>query len=357
MAGIGPYIILLIVFSLALLLRKTVVEDSKKWVDLIICSILIVFSGFRFVVGTDYIGYFNIFYHIGELGRYYDIEWGFYWLVKLFYELNATPQIIFLIYAALTIFFIKEFINEFSVDVEFSWMIFLCIGPYFLSTFNAMRQWLTVAMFAYSLKYVRDEKFFKYALVNALAGLSHYSAFLLIPVYPLIKSQKLSAMKIFICFIGFFIINELGLVKMIADLLYAGAYMEGDAEYKTDATYIVFFVMSIICWAFLKLQKKDKDPGNNILENLNYLSCVTVLLLLTARTISNMLYIRMNMYFFITYMAFVPVLVSKLSKKTVSEGRTVVKVLILMGCIAYYIILAATAPDLVPYRMNFKLFM
>jgi hypothetical protein len=370
------YMILLAVISFLLFIRKKLLPEDKKLMSIFVCICLMIYSGFRYQVGTDYDGYAEMFDMIKLFGRYYNIEWGYYGLVKLCHAINANAQLVFLLFSVVTVYFVYRYIEYFSKDPELSWFLFVCIGPYYLNTFNGMRQWLAIAVFAYSLRYVQEKKGWHYMLLNCITSLFHFSSLLLLPLYFVLRTRRFNMKKILLCYAGLQLLNILGVVRLLADLLHASSYLQGDAAFELDQTYYLFFAMSIVCWGFsilrqnetitaeLNIGRKDSTseykawykkvmslPGNNIFESINLLSCLTVFLAITSTGISNMVFTRFNQYFFVGYLILVPQLLS-----TFKKSRTLLTIGVYLLSLLYYLMITSTASDLTPYRMNFNLF-
>lgn len=337
---------------LLLLVRKSIVSNQKKTISRLICFVLVVFSGFRFYVGTDYDGYLDMFYRILSDGRYYDIEWGYYWLVKLVNAVGGTAQLVFLIFSFVTIYFIYKFIEYFSEDVELSWLIFICIGPYFLSTFNGMRQWLVVSVFAYSLRFVKENNIKKYFIFNIISCFFHYSAVILLPMYWLLKSKNLNLVKVGICYLGFQAAAILGLLDFTAEKLHATSYLVGNAAMELDWSYYFFFVLAL-CFIILQTIVPKIVGDNEIFKNMNALSGLMVFLALTTSNLSNMIFTRFNLYFFIGYIILIPLVATHLKD---GKLKQITEFLVTVLSFAYFFYITSSAPDLTPYRMNFDLF-
>lgn len=346
------YIALLLIIGILLLLRKSIVPKQKKTISRLISFALIVFSGFRFCVGTDYEGYSDMFYRILSDGRYYDIEWGYYWLVRFVNAIGGTSQLVFLIFSFITLYFIYKFIEYFSEDVELSWLVFVCIGPYFLSTFNGMRQWLVVSIFAYSLRFVKESNFKKYLILNVVGCLFHYSAIILLPMYWLLRAKNFSLVKLCICFLAFQAASMFGVLDFIAEKLHATSYLMGDAAMELDWSYYLFFVLAL-GFIILQIVVPEIVGDNKIFKNMNALSGLTVFLALTTSNLSNMIFTRFNLYFFIGYIILIPSVIAHLKDVKLKH---ITVLLVGIFSIAYFFYVTSTAPDLTPYQMNFDLF-
>ena len=346
------YIYLLIIVGLLLVWRTRARPEQKATISRLVCFCLIFFAGFRYYVGTDYRGYTKMYLAILQEGRYYDIEWGYYWMVKFFGAIDGTPQIVFFVFSFATIYFIYKFIEHFSDNVELSWIIFLCIGPYFLSTFNGMRQWLATAMFAYSLRYVKEDNFKKYALLNAFGALFHYSTVILIPLYWVLKAKNFSLVKILATYVVFQFCAMLGIINFLAEKLHATSYLEGDAAFEMDWSYYIFLLMAV-CFMLLHTVMPQITDDLCIFNNMNALSGLSVFLAFTTSGMSNMIFTRFNVFFFIGYIILVPAVLMRIKEP---ELKRLITFAVVALCIAYYFYITSTAEDLTPYTMKFMLF-
>lgn len=348
----SAYLVLLAIIGLLLLIRKVVIPKQKKHLSRLVCLTLIAFSGFRYFVGTDYEGYWKMFHKIVLDGRYYNIEWGYYWLVKLVNAFGGTAQLVFLVFSIITIYFIYKFIEYFSENVELSWLVFICIGPYFLSTFNGMRQWLVVAVFAYSLRYIKEDNLKKYLALNIFGCLFHYSAVILLPMYWLLKIKNFSVVKIVACYVAFQMASIIGILDFVAERLYATSYLMGDAILELDWSYYLFFVLAV-GFIVLSYVLPHITDHNKIFKNLNALSGLTVFLALTTYDLSNMIFTRFNLYFFIGYIILIPNVINRFKDGAI---RALAITGVVMLSIAYFLYLTSSASDLLPYQTNFDLF-
>ncbi|NLE62913.1 MAG: EpsG family protein [Bacteroidales bacterium] len=344
------YLILLFVIGCILFLNSYRPNSIYRK---IIATLLIIFSGFRSDVGTDYLGYCSMFELIARKDRYYNIEFGYYYLVKFVQLCGGTQQLVFLIMSCFTIIFIYLYIENFSKNQGLSWIIYICIGPYFLSSFNGVRQVLAVSMFAYSLKYVHNNKFWKYALINIIGGLFHYSAFVLISFYKLLQKVELTISKAILVYLSYCILLALGVLGFILTYLHATSYIIGSDLLIMDKSYNIFIVLAIACWVYYIFIESVTKNKLRMFLNMNILSFIMVIIALTTKDISNIVFARFNMYFFITYLILVPNTILTIKQP---YKRKIANILIIILCIGYYYHISLTANDLTPYHMNFMLF-
>lgn len=149
---------------------------------------VVLVSGLRYGISVDYINiYQRGFYRIteGNISQS-DFEIGFQLLVKACATIVDEPWFMFLVVALITIVIFFESAKKCSKNFVLSVSLFFLIGIYF-DTFNGIRQYIAVALFVYSYRYIRDKRFWKFLIIMLIAGLFHTSAFFFIPVYWLHK--------------------------------------------------------------------------------------------------------------------------------------------------------------------------
>ncbi|MGE6611539.1 EpsG family protein [Peribacillus sp. NPDC076916] len=191
----GFYIWLtLICFILAyvstLLYRNKRVD--KKLINIIDFApylILIIITGFRYNVGTDYIGYAQnfIILQTHDIPR---VEFTFKLIVKAAYLLGLNQQFVFLVYAAITYIFIFLSIKYFDQKGEYRHFIILLILQYVLfNGFNTIRQMVAVSIFFYSLRFIVNRQFIKYFIFTLIAFLFHKASIICLIFYFLLKIE------------------------------------------------------------------------------------------------------------------------------------------------------------------------
>lgn len=162
-------------------------------IDFLPYLLLIIITGFRYNVGTDYQGYvtnFNLF-ETSNIGRF---EITFQIITGIAHFFNLNQQFLFLTYAAITYTFIYLSVKYFDKLGEYRHFIIMLVLLYILfNSFNTIRQMAAVAIFFYSLRFIIEKKIFKYFIFIFIASLFHQSALICFIFYPLlvIKSNKL----------------------------------------------------------------------------------------------------------------------------------------------------------------------
>lgn len=307
-------------------------EKSDNLTMKIICFQMILIAGFRSVtVGTDTITYQNIFeatknMNLIRLFTYY-IEPGYMIINKLIY-LICTNYHFFLIFSGIIIYYgIYQLINNTSNNKIMSIFLFISIG-YFSSSMNIMRQYyaLTIIIVAI-IKYLRNEKLSKVFILIAISSTIHYSAILMIPViflhYIMFRSKfkEFTVFKYF-CFLGGLL--SLLFLNSILPALFSSGLSKYDFEFAVVAagyeTSIISFnlLIKIMCSLLYFYEKKYlrlSIAKINDLSFWNYMNVFSCLIYIAAGYVS--LLSRVNLYFSIISIIFLPNLFDNIKNKSI----------------------------------------
>lgn len=223
-----PYIILLSVLSISCILsyignfdrlpngfnsttvnKHLMIKITKGNILFVgICLYLILFSGFRYYVGTDYWAYIDAYNQL-VAGSFYNwhFEIGFLTFMKAIAFFKVNYIWFFSIVSAAIIVPIAKTIKERSPYPIFSITLYV-LFYFFCSSFNTPRQFIAIAIIVWSSKYIFNKSFGKYFIAVAIATLFHTSALLFIGLYFIGKikiTNKIKfAMVIFVVVVALF---------------------------------------------------------------------------------------------------------------------------------------------------------
>ncbi|WP_035018976.1 EpsG family protein [Anoxybacillus flavithermus] len=156
-------LVVLIVCFIALIMKKKNLERKWTFFDAFILLFLVVFSGIRFNVGSDYESYYYIYNNIISSTFSLDAynattqEFGFYLLSYITKKISDSPYGIFWVSAVITYVPIYIRMKKDSKDFAFSILLFFLLGLYTIP-FNTIRQWIAIAINFYSLRYIDTNK-------------------------------------------------------------------------------------------------------------------------------------------------------------------------------------------------------
>lgn len=171
-------------------------ERSKKIINYIVICLFIFMSGTRYYMGgSDALVYENVYNgspSIGIVLRYLftgvndgvntNYETGFILICSIIKELGFSYFGFTLLFAMLFYILMYKGLKEFVVDWAPFWALFM-YKIMFYNTFISIRQGLTMAVFCYILKYIRDKKIVKYFFGCLIAFFIHRGALILFPLY------------------------------------------------------------------------------------------------------------------------------------------------------------------------------
>ncbi|SLK04681.1 EpsG family protein [Salegentibacter salarius] len=152
--------------------------------DYFILILLVTIVGLRYNVGVDWPAYkeyfedFDLYKNLSFQDQ--TMEVGYYLINYFANYIGGGYILVFSIAACVSWFFVLK-----SVPAKLLPLIifFIFSDGYFFWSMNGVRQFIAVAIFAYSIKFILSKKFLNYFLFIILAALFHQSAILLIPLF------------------------------------------------------------------------------------------------------------------------------------------------------------------------------
>lgn len=193
-------IITIILFASSELLKQN--SKIKFFCQNISMLILIIFSGFAYEVGTDWVEYKEIFYKqiplYGTNFSLYRIESLYVGLMMFFKYLCNNYQIFQFIIISIILVSVFRFLKTNTQYPLIGLMLYMRTG-YILDTFYALRQGLVMSIFIYILDYIKQKKYYRYYLINFFLIFIHKSAiFLLIaPILNLNIKKRVMLLLVF----------------------------------------------------------------------------------------------------------------------------------------------------------------
>ena len=224
--------------------------------------ILMFVAATRFDIGADYENYYHIFERIADTLQNFEFSW-----MDLMYE-PATYILTYLflwtpdpsiwtigLYSTLSIYFFYKIFDYYNVHT-LGIAIYIISFAYF-QMWDGIRQGLAIALFIYSLRFVKEEKLGKFLLCILCATFTHYSALLMIIVYPL-RNIQIRAQIFGVIVIAFMVIAQTGIFSGLQALIYSiipyYADTYGGTMYATQggSTYSSnIYILTMLCFALM----------------------------------------------------------------------------------------------------------
>lgn len=306
------------------------------------------FCGFRFFVGNDYWGYYNLFWNLkqGLFPWYLICEPSFAGLNLLF--IHSQIGYFYALFAAtiLTYFFIYKSLRDLNI---LKWGIFCIYTLCFLIIANdQVRQGIAISIFIFSIRYIDKGEFWKFLGMVAIATTFHYSAFVMVFAY-FFRKVNFKPSIAFILLIVAFGVKVSGIAEDLLHTLasFASLYNESYGEkalndrYFSGASFgvqlLYFFIVASI--GVLFAGKKC----NKVYYNIFVIGACLYMLCW-----GQMLFERMSLYFFQVIIVVMPHVLSK---------KSVVKFAVVSICTAYFMLQSLFALEkngAVPYRTIYQ---
>lgn len=322
-------------------------------------GVLILISGLRYKVGTDYDNYLDyyIVYSVLDFQSIvsYANELLFILVIKIAY-LFQEPQIMFAIIAFLTVYITYRAIltqkEKISITLVFALYVFL----YYMYSLNIIRQALAIAIVLYSYKYIWQHDLKRFVLSIIIATLFHTTALLFLPFYFLCpnKNEKSRKVKNLIRFITiiiiFLIVTQLRIViNLLSQIeLFSRFSFYNAVDIQGDNKQVI--INTILLFIFI-LYSKPLIKYNE--DNKMYLFLYLIGYILTLAGFFSPYAKRIAMYFNISeifILASFPRLAKTSGQKIFIEFMIVMYMLVMFVLSSYYLNIG----DIIPYQTIFN---
>lgn len=342
-------------FFLILVLFICILSDRYKLTQSlgVLIFLFTLFSGVRYNVGTDFSTY-EVYISYIRQGIDTYMEPGFEAIVKATYALGFSGQLTFVISSFLVSFFFLSYIKEHSYYLGLSSILFLCFPIFYLASFNGVRQFIAVAIFLYSIKYILHRNIFKYSCGVAIACLFHSSAVITIPLYFILNYRLNTFRVIALCAFIYFFIGSFPTILESAG--FSAKYTTTEIYSNTGFDYkliVVFSIYIVLC--FFEKKYSDNFPNHNIMSNMLVITCIVGMLPLLTNLPSSPV-VRITSYFSPALLVVIPNIIACFKNNQI---RIISYFSIIFICVLYYIttlLLFGNKFNLLPYETNIILF-
>ncbi|MFI3164498.1 MAG: EpsG family protein [Bacillota bacterium] len=177
------------VILLSFIQDEKMMQEGKysKLLSFIIVAILVVISGARYRVGTDYSNYLSYSNKLANMSiieyvREGEVEIIFFAICKIAAFVNE-PNVMFALMALITVLFAYKGIMEHCGKISLGFALLIYVFVLFPTSFNIIRQCAAVAVIFYAYKYIGDRKLKQYFLFVLFATFIHSTAIIMLPMY------------------------------------------------------------------------------------------------------------------------------------------------------------------------------
>lgn len=335
--------------------RGTFETDSKNYNTLFIVFALIsliVVSGFRYKVGTDYAQYAEIYTVFAPDAVIAESEDpGFMALCKYLNTISPDPQLMFLVTSVIINTCVVLGLKRYSNKFELSMFLYITTFCYY-STMNGVRQWIAASISFIAYKYLQEKDFKKYASIILLASMIHASAVVMIPIYFIVNRKTFSKENLIIIII--FILATLFYDKFstiffgaIGDSKYA--HYEQNAGTGVNPIRVAVYILPLLLVIFN--YKKINPYEDRKLDTIINLCIISALIWMLS--MNNMFLARLTFYFDLYFTLLIPELTS------IGRIQTKRFMYFSIACAYFlfsYILLVSGDSWIIPYTFRITLF-
>lgn len=322
--------------------RKLAITHSGFYV-LISFLILFLLLALRNFVGTDYARYVELYDQIGN-NNLAPIEQKWlltsigYWIgCKLLYYFTNNTFIMFAVIAYFTLKYFYKSIVLISSDWALSLYLLICFCLYY-QCFNQIRQMLSIAIAAYSCKYLIKDDLKGFLFTIMIACLFHLSSAIFLPVW-IVKKYPVNTLFVIFYFIsGIFIFFFFDyIIQLFSNTLYVSVYA-GSEEFAKElslTTILNFFVRLTLFLFCLYFSRKTihRSPHLQIFYHI-----VAICTVLQVAAIRFNIFGRLTTYFYVGYIFLLPEVFQTLNLYFRKSSRIPLKIAVIAFFALYHFV-------------------
>lgn len=326
-------------------------KDYSIVFDVLFLIIVILFSGLRFGIGTDFKRLYMLYSGLKSLSFFTIIQFGFEdyefikWLiVALNLKIFKCVQTIFFSLSIMFILPLYKTLKKNSYNYQFSLLLVILLG-FYLSSFNTVWQMSAVSITFWAIADLLDNNYKSFVLKVIIAAGLHSSVLLILPILIVVKLLKLNRkstvliiiVTIIVCYIG---INQLSFIFNLNS-----AY----ATYTTYKSSNIGLYLQALFWAlfciFFYLYRKELIKLDKKNEYYILLFLVSECMLIIG--IQNIMIDRVATYFKIFVIYLIPYLTisTKINEKMI---KSYLLIILLVIWFSFYLIFYN---GVLPYRI------
>lgn len=171
--------------------------------------LIIIFSGIRYDVGIDYLGYKNMY----EVGYSSKLEIGYKLLINILKKINLPYYSLFFMSALITYVFIYLILEQMNGHQKIIMLFLILTNGFLFSSFNVIRKTMASSIFFYGIIISQNKKWNLFSLSSLIFHYSYIYSYMLLILKKLNFSRIIKYMMLII---SFFIYNK----GIISSLIY-----------------------------------------------------------------------------------------------------------------------------------------
>lgn len=352
------YMLNLLVVTISAILADIKFDKTKKrklniWIIVAMASLILV-SGFRYKVGTDYGNYIDIHYlNLQNDNIAFEGEFAIAVIMKLIVLVSKNPQMFFMITSVIINVILVMCLIKYADNFPMSMYLYITTFTYY-STMNGLRQYIAAMIMFLAFKQLMSRNFIKYLCFVILATIFHTSALIFVPIYFIVYRRIDSITNLIIIFIATiaFIFYKDFIEVLFSVLQYSRFGYYEKVFINPDGANILRLAVYIlpVVIAFIGREAGREIAGKkyDVITNLAFIGAIFMLL-----AIKHKYFARVSMYFEVYYLIlipYIPMVFTERSRKIVVFG-------ILIGYFGFSTLLLLQGEAWIyPYKYQLQLF-
>ena len=336
------YCLLLYIVALMCFLKKQHYKVSDKFV----CILLIIVSGFRYMVGIDYHNYMNGYNSPDEI--LYEPIW--YIITKALNFLGFSSQSFFLLTSSIIVICTYKAVKKYDrTIVMFALFIFIVTNLY-IESMNLIRQYVAMSVAFLAFVYRIERQNVKYLCLMALAFAYHTTALICIPVFEIARYRYKMPTQLILVIISLIVGESISLyfIDFIAshtDSSFIYSSYLSNKSYLVITTGAYKYLLNIFAIYYILRQKSILNNDMYTILNLFVVSVCMYNVFLHFDV-----GIRLSKYFFYFILLLIPV-----SLKRCNNVYDYVVIIVLTFGLLLFTLKDVSSPAYTPFQFNFRL--
>lgn len=253
-------------------------KQNKKYLVIIFLILTLFLTLKSKSVGVDAKSYQKIFYDISKLSfldvyNYDRYEIGYKYFCKIISMIWNNYQFFLCIVSIIEMVGFYYFIKNYSKNYIFSLFIFVTFDTY-IFTFGILRQAISLSLLLLSIKFLKENKFIKYAALVIFSSLFHKTALIFILLYPLkyIKLNKKTMIAFSIAVLLLFFFGDVT-IRFILNFIYKPA----NTTFHSGSGYKLLILLYCFCMFSFYYKDKLKKLGDYNIDFIKFLMLGTMI--------------------------------------------------------------------------------
>lgn len=333
----------IVFYIIIFLLASQIKKDKFTVFDVLLISVIVLFSGLR-CVGLDYTLYSYNFNYMTDIESRTGI--GFSYIMYWFkFVLNWNYQSLIFMISLITNINFYYFFKKKSENPAMAILVFISLG-FYTTSFNMFRQSLSISLVLIGSLFFDEKKYIKSIGIYLGAFFIHSSSLIAIVVYTAIKFIKNKKLK----FRYIFALSILAILLYDKIFYNVIALLDGYSMYSTyDSTPGIGTYINVFCYLFLTVFFIIPAYSKRKIDDYYIYNLFLIGLGIMLIEVKNFLFFRIAFYFTIL----TPIMLTTIYNEHNFKNRKIEKSIYYICLFVYFMVYIYSFDGVVPYNMFF----